>query len=185
MRLPLNNPTRQCRPNRVRRAFTLIEILVVIVIIVIMAAIMVPVFVKAKAEAKKTTCISNLHQIALARATETGHVNLKCPIEGPRYSWAPEPPDPLADDLEMADPNHGSAVCALHGEEVRKENYGPSAYAGVVLRVRKDASVQRRVVPAYCMAIPGGTLRIRFRWHLFTDEPCPEKHCPSTYYPCK
>lgn len=88
-----------------RRAFTLIEILVVIGIIAILAAIMVPVFVKAKAEAKKTTCISNLHQIALSRATEIGSVDLRCPIDGPGYMWAPASPEEMAEDLEAADPN--------------------------------------------------------------------------------
>ncbi|HEY3780589.1 MAG TPA: prepilin-type N-terminal cleavage/methylation domain-containing protein [Fimbriimonadaceae bacterium] len=46
-----------------RRGFTLIELLIVIAIIAIIAAILFPVFARAKAAAKSTTCISNLHQI--------------------------------------------------------------------------------------------------------------------------
>ncbi len=49
-----------------RRAFTLIELLVVIAIIAIIAAILFPVFARAKAAAKQTTCISNLKQIGSA-----------------------------------------------------------------------------------------------------------------------
>ena len=49
-----------------RRAFTLIELLVVIAIISILAAILFPVFAQAKEAAKKTTCLSNIKQIATA-----------------------------------------------------------------------------------------------------------------------
>jgi len=49
-----------------KRAFTLIELLVVIAIIAIIAAILFPVFARAKASAKQSACLSNLHQIGLA-----------------------------------------------------------------------------------------------------------------------
>jgi len=49
-----------------RRAFTLIELLVVIAIIAILAAILFPVFAQAKEAAKKTSCVSNTKQTALA-----------------------------------------------------------------------------------------------------------------------
>lgn len=49
-----------------RKAFTLIELLVVIAIIAILAAILFPVFAQAKEAAKKTTCVSDSKQTALA-----------------------------------------------------------------------------------------------------------------------
>ncbi len=55
-----------------RKAFTLIELLVVIAIIAILAAILFPVFAQAKAAAKKTSCISNCKQDALAKEMYLG-----------------------------------------------------------------------------------------------------------------
>lgn len=51
-----------------KRAFTLIEVLVVIAVIAILAAIQFPVFAKAKTDAKKTACTSNLMQVGKATA---------------------------------------------------------------------------------------------------------------------
>lgn len=49
-----------------RRAFTLIEILVVIAIIGLLAAILFPVFARARENARRTSCSSNLKQIFLS-----------------------------------------------------------------------------------------------------------------------
>lgn len=49
-----------------KRAFTLIELLVVIAIIAILAAILLPVLTAAKESAKKSSCLNNSKQMALA-----------------------------------------------------------------------------------------------------------------------
>lgn len=51
-----------------RKGFTLIELLVVIAIIAILAAILFPVFSRARENARKATCQSNLKQVGLAVA---------------------------------------------------------------------------------------------------------------------
>jgi prepilin-type N-terminal cleavage/methylation domain-containing protein/prepilin-type processing-associated H-X9-DG protein len=54
-----------------QKGFTLIELLVVIAIIAILAAILFPVFARARENARKAACQSNLKQIGLAIAQYT------------------------------------------------------------------------------------------------------------------
>jgi prepilin-type N-terminal cleavage/methylation domain-containing protein/prepilin-type processing-associated H-X9-DG protein len=53
------------RNRRAARGFTLIELLVVVAILALLAAILFPVFARARENARRTSCQSNLKQIGL------------------------------------------------------------------------------------------------------------------------
>ena len=62
-----------------RRGFTLIELLVVIAIIGILASILFPVFARARENARRSSCQSNLKQLGLAFAQYTGDFDGRYP----------------------------------------------------------------------------------------------------------
>jgi len=66
----------------VKRGFTLIELLVVIAIIAILAAILFPVFARARENARRASCQSNLKQIALGFFQYTQDYDEKFPSQG-------------------------------------------------------------------------------------------------------
>jgi prepilin-type N-terminal cleavage/methylation domain-containing protein/prepilin-type processing-associated H-X9-DG protein len=77
------------------RGFTLIELLVVIAIIAILAAILFPVFARAREQARKSACLSNLKQIGSAIMMYTqDYDETVCPVSigdcpGPTsFGWA-------------------------------------------------------------------------------------------------
>jgi prepilin-type N-terminal cleavage/methylation domain-containing protein/prepilin-type processing-associated H-X9-DG protein len=77
--------------KRRRSGFTLIELLVVVSIIALLIAILLPSLARAKNNAKKTACASNLHQIGIALNTYAAEYDNNVPPETGRgvesYGW--------------------------------------------------------------------------------------------------
>jgi len=83
--------------NSRKKGFTLIELLVVIAIIAILAAILFPVFARARENARRASCQSNLKQIALGVFMYDQDYDEKLPLvngdpnsatSGNPYGWA-------------------------------------------------------------------------------------------------
>jgi prepilin-type N-terminal cleavage/methylation domain-containing protein len=68
-----------------RKAFTLVEIMIVVTIIGLLATIAIPSFLKARTTSQKNACINNLRQIDAAKAQwalETNQAPTATPVAG-------------------------------------------------------------------------------------------------------
>ncbi len=79
--------------------FTLIELLVVIAIIAILASILFPVFARARENARRTNCLSNLKQLGLSMLQYTQDYDEHFPIYDPGLSVSTARPYGWADAL--------------------------------------------------------------------------------------
>jgi prepilin-type N-terminal cleavage/methylation domain-containing protein/prepilin-type processing-associated H-X9-DG protein len=80
-------------------AFTLIELLVVIAIIAILAAILFPVFARARENARRSACLSNLKQISLGIMQYTQDYDERLPASG--YMIKRMPPNSASNDPNL------------------------------------------------------------------------------------
>jgi prepilin-type N-terminal cleavage/methylation domain-containing protein len=107
------------RSQSVHSAFTLVEILVVLGIISCLSALLFPTLAKAKARARQTSCISQLHQLGLAMmmyATDSGGLAPRLSALYPTYLPDPAvlvcPSDPVQGQHEPNDYLEGGRYLA-------------------------------------------------------------------------
>ncbi len=67
-----------------KRAFTLVEIIVVIAILALLIALLLPVFFHARKSARNTACLSNLRQLGLATQVYENDFDGHLPAEDPQ-----------------------------------------------------------------------------------------------------
>ena len=98
----LNRSYNSKNQSRVSRGFTLIELLVVIAIIAILAAILFPAFARARENARRASCQSNLKQIALGIFQYTQDYDEKFPTYYTNTAYVVANPQPYAwsDELQ-------------------------------------------------------------------------------------
>jgi len=80
-------------------------------------------------------------------------------------------------ELALKDANHGVLCCLIHGVQSPFETIPDpvNGFTGLVLRARKDTSVQRRIINARCFEDKEGRFsQGRMYWDFFTDEPMPD-----------
>lgn len=73
------------------------------------------------------------------------------------------------DTLYRADPNHGTLVCALHGELITPPPMTFDDFKGKVLRLRLDGSVQHAQVEHICYRRHDMLIGMRTMWSYCTD----------------
>jgi prepilin-type N-terminal cleavage/methylation domain-containing protein/prepilin-type processing-associated H-X9-DG protein len=88
MKTEIKTAARSGRKGVKQSGFTLIELLVVIAIIAILAAILFPVFARARENARKAACLSNMQQLGKAFMQYTQDYDGRLPGAGQLQKWA-------------------------------------------------------------------------------------------------
>ena len=138
-----------------RRAFTLIELLIVIGIVAIIAAILFPVFASAREDGRKTTCLSNQRQLGLAMQQYLGdwgdhypsarspfpgsswvfqlyrYVNTESVYKCPTDPFSPKDPDHPAIGVSYA-MNMNLGGCAFDNLKFKAPSFIQAAYQGAL-----------------------------------------------------
>jgi prepilin-type N-terminal cleavage/methylation domain-containing protein len=149
--------------NQGKKAFTLVEVLVVIAIIAILSAILLPVFGSVRASAKQTACASNMSQVGVALAAYMAEYdeNWVCgtlpsdigPNDAPQQMWI------------GYDNNNAPLTNGYYGDMSLPATHEPRS--GAIDQYLKDRSVRK------CPAMSGGRQLVMAMnsWNTSTASP--------------
>jgi prepilin-type N-terminal cleavage/methylation domain-containing protein/prepilin-type processing-associated H-X9-DG protein len=140
-----------------KRGFTLIELLVVIAIIAILAAILFPVFARARENARRSSCQSNLKQIGIGIAQYTQDYDEKYPLNpevgGVTYTNAQGVGMSWDMTIQPYIKSHQVMVCPSDSESVRRNlpgvgNHTRSYSAAAYMNATDGLAMSRINAPA-------------------------------------
>ncbi len=89
------------QPRLIRRAFTVVEVLIVVAVIAILAGVLFPVLANARSEARKSTCLSNLHQLGSSIAMYSSDYDDHIPYSVDGFTLATDLLNPSSTDLDV------------------------------------------------------------------------------------
>lgn len=176
---------RRTRVGRVRgHGFTLIELLIVIAIIAILAAILFPVFARARENARRTNCQSNLKQIGLGALQYSQDYDEKLVRAwygaGKAYKWMDAIFPYLKSEQVFNCPSHAFGAPAGPYKVRNGTNYGSyainSAYYGEGDFEQSPAgelgtSLASIQDPSGCIWIGDSSAHFEFAWEDKSDQP--------------
>ena len=107
--------------RQTRTAFTLIELLVVIAIIAILAAILFPVFGRARENARRTACLSNMKNLGLAFAQYTQDYDERFPnTSGDNGAGLPSVLGPYSQKIQSYSGTNGTNIWTCPSDTVTR-----------------------------------------------------------------
>lgn len=134
----------------ISKGFTLIELLVVIAIIAILAAILFPVFARARENARRASCQSNLKQAMLGILMYTQDYDEKA-LAVRRGRWWPEPYQPYVKSTQLF-------KCPSATLETRYTNYNVNHVVLAGVSLTEDRAVPLHIFDSSrtCLMVDGG-----------------------------
>ncbi|MHC4647318.1 MAG: type II secretion system protein [Planctomycetota bacterium] len=115
---------RYIRPAILRKAFTLIELLIVIAVITVLMSIVLPVFLRAKRLARRAKCASNLRQHVYALAMYTHDNGGRLPVGMPSGYWLWDLNNDTADFIIESGATRKTFYCpANRQEKIHNDKY--------------------------------------------------------------
>lgn len=132
-----------------RRAFTLLELVIVIAIISILTALLLPAISRTKESGRSAVCLNNLHQIGIALQLYVQDNANRLPVMYDRATNGPPPPGPPINVVLLPLVSGVSNVFHCPSDNQMLFEFTGSSYAWNVLLNGQDADHLQMLTNAY------------------------------------